>query len=514
MTRRSIGVFTASRADLGPLGPVIAALDAEPLVDLRVYVSGTHLSPGLGGRPDDVLVEHGRVVRLNVGLYGTAASSLGEVFGRVAAAMSASFAEDPVDLLLVLGDRWELLAVAGAALLHDVPIAHLHGGETTEGAIDERIRHGLTKLADLHLCATRDSARRIRQLGEEPWRIHVTGAPGLDRLRGVVPLPDDRIGRIAGRPLQRPLAVVVYHPGTVDRAALVQRTQAVLESVAATCRTAIVLHPGADPGAEGVSRTIDQFVELHEEVTGVRNLGPEYPALLAAADLLVGNSSSGIIEAASLDLPVVDVGDRQGGRLRPDNVVHVSETDEPGPTLDEAVREALTPAARERARAAANPYGDGKSSPRIVLALLDAPLERLRRKPLVATAAPPHTDVLSALTVHTGATVREALATIDRGRQQLALVVDARDRLVATLSDGDIRRGLLRGGGLDDLALPWGNDVPVVANEGAGSRDVLALMRRTGVSQVPVLDKAGRVTALHVLRSVLEDVIHGDEAAE
>ncbi len=196
--RRRVAVFTSSRADLGPLGPVISALDAEPEVELVVIATGTHLQEAYGGRLADISLSAGSALEvIDAPMNGTSPSDLGETYGTIAAGMSAILGARAIDILVLLGDRWELLAAAGAALIHGVPIAHLHGGETTEGAIDERIRHGITKLADLHLCATDDSARRIRHLGEEPWRIVVTGAPGLDRVGNIAALSDSRLAGAA-----------------------------------------------------------------------------------------------------------------------------------------------------------------------------------------------------------------------------------------------------------------------------------------------------------------------------
>ena len=314
MTRR-IAVFTSSRADLGPLGPVISALDQHDDVALVVIASGTHTADSFGGRLGDIPIsDRSEIELVDAAIAATDPAALSDAFARIAVGVSRVLTQRPIDLLVLLGDRWELLAVASAALIHGVPIAHLHGGETTEGAIDERIRHGITKLSDLHLCASPDSAMRIRNMGEQPWRIIVTGAPGLDRMGAVVPASDERLRHITGSPIVRPLGVVVYHPPTVDRANVATRARAVLEAAAGSLGSVLVLYPGADPGSDAVVDEIEQVTSRHPNVVAVRNLGEEYLSVLASADVLIGNSSSGIIEAASLELPVVDVGDR---RARP-----------------------------------------------------------------------------------------------------------------------------------------------------------------------------------------------------
>jgi UDP-N-acetylglucosamine 2-epimerase (non-hydrolysing) len=495
---RHVAVFTSSRADLGPLGPVIAALDARNDVALTVIATGTHLMAEFGGRLGDiVLSDANRVHCIDAGITGTEPADFGAAFGRIGAGVSDLFAADDIDVLVLLGDRWELLSASGAALLHGVTIAHLHGGETTEGAIDERIRHGITKLADLHLCATDDSARRIRQLGEEARRIIVTGAPGLDRMRTVEPLTDEELSTLVGGPVSRPLGVVVYHPPTVDRDEVAERAREVLDAAAADLGTVLVLYPGADPGTGAVVAEIDAARERHDNLTVARNLGETYLRLLASADVLVGNSSSGIIEAASLRLPVVDVGDRQGGRLRPRNVVHVNGGQY---AIQMAIRTAMSRVMIAKLADLTNPYGDGRAAPRIAATLATLELADLARKPLVAADG---TEVpLEDLTVPEDATLRDALTAIDRGRQQIALVVGDDGRLIGTVSDGDARRAILAGGDLDGALDPYINRIPIVCDPVANQERVLEMMRRHSVSQVPIVTGDGRLLAITTLREV------------
>ncbi|MEX2140299.1 MAG: UDP-N-acetylglucosamine 2-epimerase [Pirellulales bacterium] len=501
--KRHIAVFTSSRGDLGPLGPVLIALDADARVELMVIATGTHLTAAFGGRVGDIRLPNGsRLEVLDAELNGTQPVDLGQTYGKIAAGVSGILGAHAVDILVLLGDRWELLAAAGAALIHGVPIAHLHGGESTEGAIDERVRHGITKLADLHLCATENSARRIRHLGEEPWRIVVTGAPGLDRLNAVQPLTESRIQALLGKPLVRPLGVVVYHPPTVDRSAIHSRAHAVFEACARTLGTALILYPGADPGAEEVIEEIHLAIRRHPHLSAHRNLGEDYLALLKTADVLVGNSSSGIIEAASLALPVIDVGDRQQGREQPRNVMHVEESEA---AVAEGIRAALDDTFRSRLAGLVNPYGDGAASARIVAALLEAPLRRLKRKPLVET---PARDVsLEAMGIPPSATLRDAMAAIDRGGSQIAFVIESDGRLVGSLSDGDLRRALLGGAGLEGPIDAYITRVPVVATPEDDARRVLQLMERNGVTQIPVVDDRGRLVGLHLMNVIVSKAL-------
>lgn len=501
--RRRVAVFTSSRADLGPLGPVVQALDAEPRVELLVLATGTHLVAAYGGRLSDIRLSAGsRLEIVDAGLGGTLPAELGEAYGRIAAGTSRLLSSERIDVLVLLGDRWELLAAAGAALIHGVPIAHLHGGETTEGAIDERIRHGVTKLADLHLCASEDSARRIRQLGEESWRIVVTGAPGLDRLPGVEALPEARLAQLLGRPVRRPFGVVVYHPPTVDRERIAERAHALYQACAETLGSALVLYPGADPGSDAVREELEGALARHPHLAASRNLGDEYLQALRAADVLVGNSSSGIIEAASLRLPAVDVGERQRGRLRPDNVIHVGEREE---EIRAGLRAALDPGFRRALATLENPYGDGRASGRIVAALLELDLTRLIRKPALDLRDPE--PGVQSLTLAPSATVRETMSVIERGGAQIALIVDPAGKLVGTVSDGDLRRALLQGAELGDVVEPFVSRTPIVATPEDDLQRIAEIMERNRIAQVPVVDAGGHLTGLHLMRSIIERVV-------
>ncbi|RYE75072.1 MAG: UDP-N-acetylglucosamine 2-epimerase (hydrolyzing), partial [Myxococcales bacterium] len=229
-------------------------------------------------------------------------------------------ATEQIDRLLVLGDRWELLFIVPAFCLAGVPIVHLHGGEVTEGAIDERIRHAVTKLADLHCVASTDSERRLMQLGEAAERIVVTGAPGLDRYRDQAPYDDAQLADLLGRPPVRPLAMFTYHPPTnVGDLDVGTAAAEALAATAATCGTVIATHPGPDVGSAEILEALES--NPHDNVVVVKSLGRDYPGVLAASDVIVGNSSSGVIEAASVGVPAVDIGERQRGRLRGDNVI-------------------------------------------------------------------------------------------------------------------------------------------------------------------------------------------------
>jgi UDP-N-acetylglucosamine 2-epimerase (non-hydrolysing) len=256
------------------------------------------------------------------------------------------------------------------AVIAGVPVVHLHGGEVTEGAIDERVRHAMTKLADQHCVASADAAARLLQLGEEAARVHVTGAPGLDRYAGQRPATAAEIEDVLGGPLRRPLALFTYHPvTTLGPAAGAEQAAEALRATAETVGSVLVTHPGPDQGREEILDALTSTAAGHPNVTIVPSLGVLYPAFVAACDVVVGNSSSGIIEAAAFEVPAVDIGIRQRGRLRGDNVL---QADEGSPSVRRTVERAVDPSFRARLRGMPNPYGDGSASGRIAQVVVSA----------------------------------------------------------------------------------------------------------------------------------------------
>jgi UDP-hydrolysing UDP-N-acetyl-D-glucosamine 2-epimerase len=294
---------------------------------------------------------------------------------------AAEFARRRPDLLVVLGDRYEMLSAAVAALPFALPVAHLHGGEVTEGAIDEQIRHAITKLAHLHFVAAEAYAARVRQLGEEPWRVHCCGAPGLDRLSAGA-LSREEIGERLGHPLGRPTLLVTFHPETLAVADVPRQAEELIAALERFDGQIIVTAPGADTAYRAISAAFERLGQRRRLTTLDATLGDDvYISVLREADVMIGNSSSGLIEAPSVGLPVVNVGDRQRGRLRAANVIDV---DHDRAAIAGAIRRALDPAFRRALAGLANPYGDGRAAPRIARVLREVELgPRLTRKRFV-----------------------------------------------------------------------------------------------------------------------------------
>lgn len=380
---RRIGVVTGSRADYGILRPVLRALTGCPEIDLRVYVCGSHLAATFGSTVRDVEADGFPIAARVATLF---ASDSPDAIAKSMAAVVAGFADvytrDRPEILVVLGDRYEMFAAAAAAVPFVIPLAHIHGGETTEAAIDDCFRHAITKISHLHLVATKAYAQRVIQMGESPERVIVVGAPALDNLRSIsLPTRDDIQG-VLGLPLTSPPLLATFHPETRNLDDVGRQIDALYQALnEADCPIVITL-PGADTAYGRVISAAKEFVAAHPAAVAVEHLGTElYFGLMAIAGAMVGNSSSGLIEAASFRLPVVNVGDRQKGRIRSANIIDVPcERD----AISCGIRTALSEAFRKGLVTLTNPLGDGFAAERILAALLALPLNAARSKPFYA----------------------------------------------------------------------------------------------------------------------------------
>ena len=370
MTARPIAVLSTGRQDWGILRSTSLAIEASPSLDLELIVGGMHLSDA-HGRTADLVREDGLepVAELDWMADGAVAErqaaraleDVGELLGRRRPAA-----------LLVAGDRFEVAAAALAATIQRVPIAHLHGGEQTEGAFDDALRHAITKLSHLHLVSHDEHARRVAAMGEDPGTIHVVGAPSLDAAFREDLADRAELQEALGITLEPPVVIVTVHPATLeaDPAAVAGLVADAMDLVPATY---VVTMPNADPGGSTVRAVMTEAAAGPGRVA-VEALGERrYWGLLRLADAMVGNSSSAIVEAPAVDLPAVNVGDRQKGRRREANVIDVPEDPV---AIAAALRDALSPQTRERMRDA-HPHGlDGQVGQRIadIIAGWDPPV--------------------------------------------------------------------------------------------------------------------------------------------
>lgn len=376
--------MTGTRADYGHLYWVLHEIAHDPALELQLVVTGAHLSTTFGHTVDQIERDGFPIAcRVPFSLDNDTPLAVAESMANVTAGLARAFHDLSPDVVVVLGDRYEVLAAAQAALILGIPLAHLHGGETTEGAFDEAIRHAVTKMAHLHFVAADEYADRVLQLGESPDRVFNVGAPGLDHLERTPLATRDELEAHLAVSLQSPVLVVTYHPETLDLDGGQGGLIAMLEALDSLHDATIVFTGvNADPGHKRLHDRIAHFV-AHQPAkrSMVTSLGQaRYLGLLRIADAVIGNSSSGMIEAPALRIPTVNIGDRQKGRLHAASVIDAQpRTDD----IRRAVERALDPSFRRDLPPVVSRYGLGDASKKIVEALKTTSLEGILKKHFV-----------------------------------------------------------------------------------------------------------------------------------
>lgn len=356
---RRIGILTTGRQDWGILRSTARFFAEDAAFTPVIFAGGMACSPD-HGRVVDTLRGEGFPIAAElpwpvsgIGAADEAAAALSAIAGALAA--------HPVEALVLVGDRYETLAAALAATLARVPIVHLHGGEESEGALDNSFRHALTKLAHLHLVSHPVHAKRVIALGEDPATVHVVGAPGLDNLHRPDLADRAELESFLGQRLSSPLVVVTLQPATLAAEPLAE-VEAMLSAMAAVEATYVVTLPNSDPGGDVLRKRLVEWAvgpgKLAVSALGERR----YWGLLRLSDAVLGNSSSALIEAPALLLPAVNIGDRQKGRLCGRTVIHAEAT---ARSVTEALRRALDPAFRSSLRPEDALFGDGRAATRI-----------------------------------------------------------------------------------------------------------------------------------------------------
>lgn len=369
-SRPVVTFFTGTRAEYGLLRPLI--LEAQNSVHLtcRVIVSGTHLSEGHGSTVDAILADGVRVdARVPLDLSSDDAVALARASAQCLAGTAQALRDTATGLLVLLGDRYELLAAANAATLMRIPVAHIHGGERTEGAMDDAMRHAITKLSHLHFVSTAAFGDRVAQLGEERPRIHVVGALGLDAIRTLTPMDVPELEASLGVPLANRVRILVtLHPETLTPDHAGAHVTALLGALdAPPDATLVFTGANADPEGHIINTHLQAYAARHKDrAVFLHSLGQRrYLSMLRAAHVVVGNSSSGVLEAPAVGTPTVDIGTRQAGRPRGPLVLGATFTQQ---SILEAVNTALSDATQAR-RVPSTLYGDGHAATRILSVL-------------------------------------------------------------------------------------------------------------------------------------------------
>jgi UDP-hydrolysing UDP-N-acetyl-D-glucosamine 2-epimerase len=372
---RTVGVVTVARSDYGHYLPLLRRIGEVDGLRLHLIVAGSHLAPEFGSTVELIEADGFEVAdRVEMLRSSDTPQGIAESMGLGVIGFAESFARVRPDILVLLGDRFEMHAAALAALPFKIPVAHIHGGEITRGAIDDALRHSMTKLSHLHFVATEEYARRVIQLGEEPWRVLMTGGIGLDNVRSIAPMERAELEAVVGLSLDEPILLVTFHPVTLEFEEAEWQTGELLSALGAADLPVVFTAPNADTGGRSVRALIEAFVQSTARSVLVENLGTRaFFSMMSVAAAMVGNSSSGIIEAPSFGLPVVNIGTRQEGRVRAANVIDVGYRQE---EILDGVRRALDASFRESLRSMANPYDAGGAAELIVDRLASVDLDR------------------------------------------------------------------------------------------------------------------------------------------
>jgi UDP-N-acetylglucosamine 2-epimerase (non-hydrolysing)/GDP/UDP-N,N'-diacetylbacillosamine 2-epimerase (hydrolysing) len=377
MTSRKVCVVTGTRAEYGLLYPVLKEIERRKGLSLQLVATTAHLSGEFGFTYKQIEKDGFNIDDQidNLLPLGTK-SSIAKSTGLAIMLLADSFEKLNPDIVLLLGDRFETHAAATTALLMNIPISHIHGGEITEGAVDEQIRHSITKMSQLHFCSTEVYRQRIIQMGEDPSRVFNTGAPGIDNIVNLDLLSKDDLEKQLDWQFPQKCALFTYHPVTLENDDLKKDLSIIFNILANSSIGILFTYANADNGGRVINKKIESFCKLDaDKYKVVKNLGQlRYLSAIKHVDLLIGNTSSGIIEAASFCKSVVNIGNRQSGRLKGVNVIDCNIEE-----LEKSIELALSNDFIKKCCNQKNIYGDGKSAARIVNELINQPLSVMKK---------------------------------------------------------------------------------------------------------------------------------------
>ncbi len=377
---RKICVVTGTRAEYGLLYWLMKEIQSDAQLELQIIVTGMHLSPEFGLTYKEVEKEFQIDKKIEMLLSSDTPIGISKSMGLAQISFAEAYAELDPDIVVVLGDRFEIFSAASAAMIARIPIAHIHGGETTEGAFDEAIRHSITKMSHLHFVATEDYRRRVIQLGEAPERVFHFGAPGLDSVIKLKLLEKDEFEKAIDFKLARKNLLVTFHPITLEKSTAENQLQQLLNALDELRDTNIIFtKANADTDGRAINKIIDDYVAVRcGNAIAFTSMGQlRYLSALKHVDAVVGNSSSGLIEAPSFKIGTVNIGDRQKGRIKADSVIDCIPEKE---AISEALQKIYSSSFQARLHNVVNPYGRGGASANIFETLRSMPLNNILKK--------------------------------------------------------------------------------------------------------------------------------------
>lgn len=380
MTRK-ICVVTGTRAEFGLLRLLMQKIQHEPELELQVLATGMHLSPEFGLTYREI-EQTGFVINAKVEMLLSAdtATAVTKSMGLGLISYADAYERLAPDLIVVLGDRFEIFAATAAAMIAGIPVAHLHGGETTEGAFDEAIRHSITKMSHLHFVAAEEYRRRVIQLGEQPERVFLVGGLGIDAIKRIKLLDRETLEESLGFKFGPRNLLITFHPVTLEgQNSSGQQMAELLAALDELDDTHLLFTmPNADTGGRELAAMLNQFAATRQNVRVYTSLGQlRYLSCMKYVDAVVGNSSSGLAEAPSMGIATINIGDRQKGRLSASSVINCEPTQQ---SISEALSKVFDPSFRSTLTSTKNPYGSGGASEKIGKIIKNHELKNLLKK--------------------------------------------------------------------------------------------------------------------------------------
>lgn len=378
---RKICFVTSGRADYGLLHWVMHGVKDDPELQLQIIATGMHLSSTYGLTYQEI-EEDGFLIDARIEILGSpdAAIEISESMGMAISGVTKAINDLEPDLLVVLGDRYEIFAATAAALVSKTPVAHLHGGEVTTGAFDESFRHAITKMSQLHFVATEEYRSRVIQLGENPQNVFLVGGLGVDGIKKLSLLSKEELETRLGFVFGEKSLLITFHPATLDSEAPEHQMRELLRALSSLNDTTLIFTmPNADTGSDNLVQMLLDFVENNKRAKMFSSLGQlMYMSCIAQVDGVVGNSSSGLTEVPTFKKGTINVGDRQQGRLQASSVINCEPSEV---QIKSAIERLYSPEFKLNLVKSSNPYGEGGASLKIVKVLKEVSLDGIIKKP-------------------------------------------------------------------------------------------------------------------------------------
>lgn len=378
--KRKVCVVTGTRAEFGLLESLLNSINEDPRLALQLVVTGMHLSPNYGLTYKEIEASGYKIDSMvEMLLDSDTPSAIAKSMGLGSIGFADTFTRLQPDLLIVLGDRFEILSAVTAALIFGIPVAHLYGGEATEGAFDEAIRHSITKMSHLHFVANLDYARRVIQLGEHPDRVFTVGGLGVDAINTTSLMSRNLLESSLEFKFLKKNLLITFHPETIEGKSSMPQLNAMLEALRELEDTLLIFTlPNIDTGGRELAKQIQVFVDSNLNAQLIPSMGRQrYLSCMQFVDGVIGNSSSGLSEAPSFKIGTINIGDRQKGRLAASSVIQCGASKS---EISQALKKLYDPQFRSTLSSVVNPYGDGGAAKKILDVISDHPLEGILKK--------------------------------------------------------------------------------------------------------------------------------------